>query len=119
MSSLEQMKTINGGEEIRIEIDHVLPNGDTLKLIKRLKRAPRSDNFPSFAFSNFRNINNWIQPSNHASSTLKRANCNIKDIVNMNLNGRRFNGTLSSESNVQMYKIHVSLDACEVIIFSK
>jgi hypothetical protein len=78
-----------------------------LKLVKRLRRAANSTPLQVLRFGGARLINNWVQPNSHASSSLRKTTALLKDIIDMDLSGRRFNGTVSHEDSVQMFVIEV------------
>mmetsp|Transcript_24717 Transcript_24717/g.36438 ORF Transcript_24717/g.36438 Transcript_24717/m.36438 type:complete len:544 (-) Transcript_24717:141-1772(-) len=79
--SLEQYKLHDSGNEIRIEVDHVLPEGQALKLVKRLERIPESFVSETIEFSTISVVNNWAMPKSHAPSTLRSVRLRIIDCI--------------------------------------
>ena len=78
---MEQYKLHDSGNEIRIEVDHVLPEGQALKLVKRLERIPESFVSETIEFSTISVVNNWAMPKSHAPSTLRSVRLRIIDCI--------------------------------------
>jgi hypothetical protein len=122
---------------MRVEIDHVLPGGQSLKLIKRLERVPASVESEPVSFFSSDAINNWTRPSTHAPSVLRKVSLAIVDTIEVQTSRnkqpvrigasalpvgsperdtfvpkvmRRFNGELSNKETVKLFVIQVSLD---------
>lgn len=79
--SLEQFKLADNGNEIRVEIDHVLPESQALKLVKILQRIPESFVSETISFQNVSPVNNWAFPKSHAPSTLRSVQLRIVDCI--------------------------------------
>ena len=132
--SLQQLKLSDLGDEMRVEIDHVLPDGQSLKLIKRLERVPATVESGTVSFSSSDLVNNWTKPATHAPSVLKKVMLSIVDTINVQTSKnsqpirtgssalppgspesekivpkvmRRFNGELSNGENVTLFVIQV------------
>lgn len=119
---------------MRVEIDHVLPGGQSLKLIKRLERMPASVESSAVSFFASEAINNWTRPSTHAPSILRKVSLSIIDTIEVQTSKthqpvrtgasalpvgspekdtivpkvmRRFNGELSNKEKVKLFVIQV------------
>jgi hypothetical protein len=79
--SLEQFKLADNGNEIRVEIDHVLPESQALKLVKILQRIPESFVSETIPFQTVLPVNNWAFPKSHAPSTIRGAHLRIVDCI--------------------------------------
>lgn len=119
--SLEQYKLSDNGDEIRVEIDHVLPDRDTLKLVKILSRlkSGSDDNNPGFDYARY--ANSWVHPHNHAANTLKSIRIKFTETIDIGsngygwdnariskYNGRKFNGQAAGAESFQLFVIEVS-----------
>lgn len=78
--SLEQYKVNENGNEIRVEVDHVLPEGQALKLVKRLERVPDTP-IETIIFTTSNLVNHWALPQSHSPSTLRTATLRIVDVI--------------------------------------
>mmetsp|Transcript_13290 Transcript_13290/g.21755 ORF Transcript_13290/g.21755 Transcript_13290/m.21755 type:complete len:521 (+) Transcript_13290:75-1637(+) len=134
--SLQQLKLSDLGDEMRVEIDHVLPGGQSLKLIKRLERVPASVESSPISFMACDAINNWTRPNTHAPSMLRKVTLSIVDTIEVQTSKtqppvrsgasalpvgsperdsyvpkvmRRFNGELSNKERVNLFVIKVRL----------
>ena len=77
---MEQYKLNETGNEIRVEVDHVLPEGQSLKLVKRLERVPDSP-FETIIFTTTNLVNHWALPQSHSPSTLRTSTLRIIDVI--------------------------------------
>jgi hypothetical protein len=143
-NSLQQLKLSDLGDEMRVEIDHVLPGGQSLKLIKRLERVPASVESSVVSFLASEGINNWTIPSTHAPSVLRKISLSLIDTIEVQTSKtqqpmrtgasalpvgsperdaivpkvmRRFNGELSNGEKVKLFVIQVLYHCEESDIF--
>ena len=128
---------------MRVEIDHVLPGGQSLKLIKRLERVPASMESGIINFFSCDAVNNWTRPATHAPSMLRKVSLSIVDTIEVQTSKtqppvragssalpvgsperdsyvpkvmRRFNGELSNKERVFLFviKVHLGKTSWEV-----
>ena len=79
--SLEQFKLLENGDEIRVEIDHVFADGETLKLVKRLERVHGVDAYDNIEFLKPQIVNNWVQPHNHSVQLLQKTRVKVVGVI--------------------------------------
>jgi hypothetical protein len=104
--SLEQYKLNEIGNEIRVEIDHVLPEGQAIKLVKRLERLP-SPPMETIIFTNTNVVNHWALPQSHSPSTLRAVSLRIVDVLQVVTEGataRRKQANLESDERGSMIR---------------
>lgn len=87
MNSLEQFRLAENGNEIRVEVDHVLPEAQSLKLVKILQRVPESFMSETIAFQTISPVNNWAFPKSHAPSTIRSVQLRFVDCIEVVTNG--------------------------------
>ena len=78
---MEQFKLSDDGYEVRVEIDHVFPDGDTLKLVKRFIRLPDTVLQDPYYFHKARVASNWIRSENHSPATLRSVRLAFLDVM--------------------------------------
>jgi hypothetical protein len=101
---LEQYKLNEIGSEIRVEVDHVLPEGQAIKLVKRLERLPAQP-METVIFTNTNVVNHWALPQSHSPSTLRAVSLRIVDVLQVVTEGataRRKQANLDADDRGSM-----------------
>jgi hypothetical protein len=104
--SLEQYKVNETGSEIRVEVDHVLPEGQAIKLVKRLERVP-TQAIETIIFTNTNVVNHWAFPQSHSPSTLRTVSLRIVDVIQVITEGavaRRKQASLDTDERGSMIR---------------
>lgn len=94
------------GNEIRVEVDHVLPEGQAIKLVKRLERVG-TQTTATIIFTNSNIVNHWALPQSHSPSTLRTATLRIVDVIQVVTEGtavRRKQANLESDDRGSMIR---------------
>lgn len=94
------------GNEIRVEVDHVLPEGQAIKLVKRLERVG-AQTIETIIFTNTDVVNHWALPQSHSPSTLRTATLRIVDVIQVVTEGaaaRRKQANLDADDRSSMIR---------------